>query len=84
MRPTARGRGAELYEPRFTFHGLRYVEVSGADVADDALMAAVLHSDAPFTGEFSCANQIVNQLQCNLEWSQRGNSRRPDRLPAAS
>jgi len=83
MRPTARGRGAELYEPRFTFHGLRYVEVSGADVADDALMAAVLHSDAPFTGEFSCAIQIVNQLQRLFHSSQRKFPRRPDRLPAA-
>jgi alpha-L-rhamnosidase len=69
------GGGVETFEPRFTFHGFRYAEVSGDPVAFDAasLTAVVLHSDAQISGDFSCSNQLVNQLQHNIQWGQRGN-----------
>ncbi len=63
------------WQPRFTFHGFRYVEISGLDQAPsrDAITGIVIHSDTPKTGEFTCSNELVNQLQRNITWGQRGN-----------
>ncbi|UCF15135.1 MAG: family 78 glycoside hydrolase catalytic domain [Phycisphaerales bacterium] len=70
-----RGAGEEIWEPRFTFHGFRYVEVTGypGKPAIDAITGVVLHSDAPLAGSFECSNPMVNQLFSNIVWSQRGN-----------
>jgi alpha-L-rhamnosidase len=65
------GGGVEEWEPRFTFHGFRYVEVSGVD--DFALTGRVVHSDTPGCGEFECSDELVNQLWRNIRWGQRGN-----------
>ncbi|MCS6840954.1 MAG: glycoside hydrolase family 78 protein [Roseiflexus sp.] len=72
---TLRGEGEEIWEPRFTFHGFRYVELSGyPGVPDiDAVTGIVVHSAAPPTGEFSCSDPLINQLQHNIVWSQKGN-----------
>jgi alpha-L-rhamnosidase len=67
-----RGGGREVFEPRFTFHGFRYVEVHGpAEVP--ALVGRVVHSDTPPTGRFDCSSDLVNQLWRNVTWGQRGN-----------
>ncbi len=73
---TLRGGGAEIYEPRFTFHGFRYVEVSGLteQPAPDFLTGVVLHSAAEKTGDFECSDALVNQLWRNIDWGWRGNS----------
>lgn len=65
----------ETFEPRFTFHGFRYVEaeIRDADVEVLELTGVVLHSDMPPTGEFNCSDPLVNQLHKNIQWSQRGN-----------
>ena len=65
----------ETWESRFTFHGFRYVEIRGhADtMLPDAVIGIVLHSDTPRTGTFSCSDPLVNQLQSNIDWGQRGN-----------
>jgi len=70
-----RGGGAEVWQPRFTFHGFRYVEISGlADrPAKDAVTGIVIGSDNPRTGEFACSDARINQLQSNIQWGQRGN-----------
>ncbi len=70
-----RGEGEEIFEPRFSFHGFRYVEVTGypGDPEPDAIVGRVLHSDTPPTGNFECSNELVNQLQSNIRWGQRGN-----------
>jgi alpha-L-rhamnosidase len=68
----AAGDGPEVFEPRFTFHGFRYVEVTGVDRAP-ALTGCVVHSDTPRTGRFECSEALVNQLWRNLNWGQRGN-----------
>jgi alpha-L-rhamnosidase len=69
------GAPVEVFEPKFTFHGFRYAELSGVvgdvDIADAA--ATVLHNDFPWTGEFSCSDPLVNQLQSNITWGQRSN-----------
>jgi alpha-L-rhamnosidase len=64
----------EVWEPRFTFHGFRYVEVRGIHNLDrESITGVVLHSDTPKTGSFECSDELVNQLQKNIDWGQRGN-----------
>jgi alpha-L-rhamnosidase len=70
-----RGGGEEVYEPRFTFHGFRYVAVEGypGDLTADKLTGIVIHSDTPPTGHFECSRPLINQLQHNIVWGQKGN-----------
>jgi alpha-L-rhamnosidase len=72
---TLSGKGIETYEPHFTFHGFRYVELTGypGKLAADAVMGCAINTDLPVTGSFSCSDKIVNQLVSNILWSQRGN-----------
>ena len=72
---TLKGEGVETYEPRFTFHGFRYVEVAwrNGDLQIENLEGIVLHSEIPPTGNFSCSNPLINQLQHNIQWGQKGN-----------
>ncbi len=69
------GEREEVFEPRFTFHGFRYVEVTGypGDLAPESLTGVVVGSDTPPAGTFSCSSPLVNQLQQNIVWGQRGN-----------
>jgi alpha-L-rhamnosidase len=70
-----RGGGPEVFEPHFTFHGFRYAELRGypGEPPLDALTAVVVHSAIPETGVFETSNALLNQLQKNIVWSQRGN-----------
>jgi alpha-L-rhamnosidase len=70
-----KGGETETYEPRFTFHGFRYAEVTGypGEPDLDALTGCVLHSDIPRTGTFECSDPMVNKLVQNIDWGQRGN-----------
>jgi len=73
---TCRGGGtAETFEPHFTFHGFRYVEVTGYPGTPDlsAITGCVVGSDTPPAGTFSCSSPLVNQLVSNIRWGQRGN-----------
>jgi alpha-L-rhamnosidase len=67
--------GPEVIEPRFTFHGFRYVKVEDYPGELDLrkIRGLVIYSDLPITGEFSCSNPLINQLQQNILWSQKGN-----------
>ncbi len=67
--------GDETYEPRFTFHGFRYVEVRDVKGSpdDNTITGVVVHSDTKKTGTFECSDPMINQLQSNITWSQRGN-----------
>ena len=69
------GERVEVFEPRFTFHGFRYVEVDGhtGELSTSDITARVLHNDTPYTGRFECSDPVVNQLQANITWGQRGN-----------
>jgi len=69
------GKGEEVWEPGFTFHGFRYVEITGFPDKPslDTITGVVLHSDTPPVGTFECSNPMVNQLQRNIVWGQRGN-----------
>ena len=72
---TCRGGGVETWQPRFTFHGFRYVELTGlpTDPGPGAVVGVVFGSDAPFTSSFVCSDPMLNQLQRNIVWGQRGN-----------
>ncbi len=70
-----KGGGEEIWQPKFTFHGFRYVELSGVASTPplDAITGIVLGSDNSHTGDFSCSNGFINQLHSNIQWGQRGN-----------
>ncbi|MFJ3670321.1 glycoside hydrolase family 78 protein [Streptomyces sp. NPDC090106] len=70
-----KGGGPEEWEPRFTFHGFRYVEVTGwpEDRSPLDVTAQVLHTDMRRTGWFSSSDSRLNQLHDNIRWSMRGN-----------
>lgn len=65
------GKGIESYEPAFTFHGFRYVEVSGATSRPE-IVGRVLRTAMPVTMSFATNVPMLNQLQQNILWSQRG------------
>jgi alpha-L-rhamnosidase len=64
--------GEHVLEPKFTFHGFRYCEVSG-DVDVLAVEAIAVHSDLQRTAQFSCSNPAVTKLHENVVWGQRSN-----------
>jgi alpha-L-rhamnosidase len=72
---TLKGDSEEVYEPRFTFHGFRYAEVSGlpGEPGPDMVTGIVIHSAIPPTGTFECSDPLINQLQHNIQWSQKDN-----------
>ncbi|MFF9542527.1 glycoside hydrolase family 78 protein [Streptomyces albidoflavus] len=70
-----RGEGPETFEPRFTFHGFRYAEITGHPEGFDpaGVRAVVLHSDLERTGHFWCSDELVERLHENVVQSMRGN-----------
>jgi alpha-L-rhamnosidase len=70
------GDGLEVWEPRFTFHGFRYVEVTGwpggAPTVDD-IVAVVVHTDLDRVGGFQTSHPALSRLHENVVWSARGN-----------
>jgi alpha-L-rhamnosidase len=69
------GNGPEEFTPQFTFHGFRYMEITGLPSAPgtDAVSGLVFHTDAPFTVKFETGNSMINQLWSNILWGQRSN-----------
>jgi alpha-L-rhamnosidase len=69
------GKGVEEYQPAFTFHGFRYVELTGLGSKPDldALKALVIHTDAPFTVKLHTGSAMLDQLWSNILWGQRSN-----------
>ncbi|WP_111979550.1 alpha-L-rhamnosidase [Algibacillus agarilyticus] len=69
--------GTIQYQPSFTFHGYRYVELSGYDTRQkprlDWLTGQVLHSDFTVYDNFNSDNALLNQLSSNVSWGLRGN-----------
>ena len=69
------GEEEETWEPRFTYHGYQYIEVTGypGELTKDKITGIVLHSDLRETGTFSCSNERINRIHQNIVWSQRSN-----------
>jgi len=59
------GKGPRTLEPHFTYHGFRYVELTGLPGAlqPDTLVAVNLRTDAPVTGQFACSNDLYNRIE---------------------
>lgn len=76
-RYTLRGGGVQTWEPRFTFHGFRYVEIDGwpggTVPAPGEITAVVCHSDMERTGWFDCSDERITKLHDNVVWGMRGN-----------
>jgi alpha-L-rhamnosidase len=72
---TCSGKGVETWQPRFTFHGFRYVQITGLknNPGKDAVTGIVIGSDTPRAGYFTCSDPRINQLESNILWGQRGN-----------
>lgn len=70
-----KGEGEEMFEPHFTWHGFRYLKVEGypGELKPENFTAVALYSDMAPTGTFTSSNPLVNQLQHNIQWGQRGN-----------
>jgi len=67
------GKGEEILEPHFTYHGFRYARVEGFKPTKNNCVAFAVHSNLQHSGTFSCSNEFINQLQHNIEWSLNGN-----------
>ncbi|MCX4091093.1 family 78 glycoside hydrolase catalytic domain [Nocardia sp. alder85J] len=69
--------GDDTFEPTFTFHGFRYLEVAGwtgtTDALGDAIRAVVIGSRLDRIGAFECSDPLLNRLHSNIVWSMRGN-----------
>ncbi|MDT8392139.1 MAG: family 78 glycoside hydrolase catalytic domain [Lentisphaeria bacterium] len=65
----------ETWEPRFTYHGFRYVEVSGwpGDLRPENITGVIVHNDLPAVGRFECSDDRLNQLHRMALWTHRGN-----------
>jgi alpha-L-rhamnosidase len=70
-----KGGGEEAWEPRFTYHGFRYVEVTGFPGTPglDTLRGRVVHSAVRPTGSFACSKPVLNDLQRIIVWGQKTN-----------
>jgi alpha-L-rhamnosidase len=71
------GKGAITWEPTFTYHGFRYVQITGwpdeTPLTADAVTAIVVHSDMERTGHFETSNTDLNKFHENVIWSMKGN-----------
>ena len=69
------GEERETYEPRFTYHGFRYVELSGPvkQIKPEDVEAVVVHSAVPASGSFSCSDENLNRIHRATIWSQKAN-----------
>ena len=71
----AKGAEMEVWEPQFTFHGFRYVELTGypGQATLESVTGLVLQSDTPPAAAFETSSKLVNRLYENIVWGQRGN-----------
>ncbi len=72
---TLRGDWQECYNPHLSFQGFRYIRLDEypGEICLENFEAVVVHSDMKKTGTFKCSDDMVNQLQSNILWGQKGN-----------
>ena len=65
----------ESYEPMFTYHGFRYLQITGPSepIPIEDVTGIVLSSDLEQTDNFECSNELLNQFYRNTVWSQKSN-----------
>jgi len=76
-RYTLKGEGTEAWEPRFTYHGFRYVEVTGwpGEPKLSDIQGCAVHDAVREAGGFECSSDLLNTLHRNIAWGLRGNYR---------
>jgi len=70
-----KGDGEEYFEPRFTWHGFRYLKVEGypGKIRPEDFTAVAIYSAMKPTGSFITSDSLINRLQHNIQWGQKGN-----------
>lgn len=70
-----RGDTEETFEPRFTFHGFQYAEITGLTEKPSRqnVVGIAIGSQTPRVGTFTCSNEMLNKLASNIYWTQRAN-----------
>ena len=70
-----KGEGTEVWQPRFTWHAFRYVDVIGSPtpLTLENLEGLVVNTDITGTGTFECSNKLLNRILDNYQWTQLGN-----------
>lgn len=70
------GNGTETHHPLFTYHGFRYIEVTGLDrrPCGDEIVACVVHTDFPSIAYLKTDNDLINRIFSNALWSVKSNS----------
>ncbi|MCP4751271.1 MAG: family 78 glycoside hydrolase catalytic domain, partial [Proteobacteria bacterium] len=70
-----KGIGREVYEPSFTYHGFRYVEITGYPGTPDldTIEGRFVHSDVKQVGTLQCSNALINAVHQNIYWGQLSN-----------
>ena len=73
-RYTLKGEAEELWEPRFTLHSFRYIEMTGFPGVPtlDSLEGRVVHTAVTTSGHFTCSNAFFNRIHSNVYWTLRG------------
>lgn len=68
-------KNGETFEPRFTYHGFRYVQVQNSwnTPSEADIQGIVVHSYMPQAGSFNSSSQVINQIQSNILWGQASN-----------
>jgi len=70
-----KGNSRQVFEPQFTWQGFRYAKIEGikAELNPEDFTAVAIYSNMRPTGSFACSNSMLNQLQHNIQWGQKGN-----------
>ncbi|MFG6685736.1 glycoside hydrolase family 78 protein [Mariniflexile sp. HNIBRBA6329] len=70
-----KGEGEEIWEPKFVYHGFRFVEISGFKYKPSLgnFLGKVVYDDIETIGTFECSNPTMNQIFKNAFWGIRGN-----------
>lgn len=69
------GKGEEFFEPHFTYYGFRYIKVEGikGNLNPDDFTAVAIYANMKPTGTLTTSDPLINQLQHNIQWGQKGN-----------
>ncbi len=70
-----KGEGEEIFQPHFTYHGFRYVELTGFPGVPtlETIEGLFFHSNVPKVGNFICSNDLINKIHKNIIWGQLSN-----------
>lgn len=70
-----KGDGPEIYEPRFTYHGFRYAQITGIQgrLTPDQVLGRRVHTDNQEAGDFSCSSEEINKIYRAMKWTMKSN-----------